>query len=175
MINDLEYMYEISKNYGIECHELTNHMYDKKPYSVHLEIVYNYGVKYSNLVSLKLLPYVLSACWTHDTIEDTRETYNNVKQYCGVIVADIVYACTNEKGRNRKERANEKYYEGIRNTPGATFVKICDRLANVKYSVENNSSMKDLYKKEYPNFKENLYIPEYKSMFDELEKLLKIK
>ena len=31
-------------------------------------------------------------------------------------VPEIVYALTNEKGRNRKERANETYYKGIRDT-----------------------------------------------------------
>jgi (p)ppGpp synthase/HD superfamily hydrolase len=176
---DLEEMLSIivkSMAYAKKCHEETNHKYDKdKPYEVHLKMVYTYAGKYKKLVSPELYKYILGACWTHDTIEDTRQTYNNVKDACGEIIAEITYAVTNEKGKTRKERANDKYYEGIRNTPGATFVKMCDRLANVKYSVENNSSMKDKYKKEYPDFKKNLYLSEYKPMFDELEQLLGIK
>jgi hypothetical protein len=175
---DLKIKYDIivkAKNYAIKCHDETNHKYDKdKPYTVHLEMVYNYGQKYSALIDEEFYEYVLGACWTHDTIEDCRCTFNNVKDACSIVIAEITYALTNEKGKTRKERANDKYYEGIKNIPGATFVKICDRLANVKYSVENNSSMKDKYKKEYLDFKQNLYLPEYKPMFDELEELLGI-
>ena len=45
-----------------------------------------------------------------------------------------------------------KYYEGIRNTAGAIFVKLCDRLANVKYSKDTNSRMLEVYKSEYSEF-----------------------
>lgn len=62
-------------------------------------------------------------------------------------VADIVYAVTNEKGKNRSERANEKYYQGIRENKLAVIVKICDRLANALYSKLINSRMLDVYKK----------------------------
>ena len=58
------------------------------------------------------------SCWSHDLIEDTRTSYNDVRNKLGVFVADIVYAVSNEKGKTRKERANDKYYEGIRNTKG---------------------------------------------------------
>jgi (p)ppGpp synthase/HD superfamily hydrolase len=70
----------------------------------------------------------------------------------GQEAADIIYAVTNEKGKNRSERANDKYYEGIRNTPGAVFVKLCDRIANVQYSKMTKSRMFEMYKKENMNF-----------------------
>jgi (p)ppGpp synthase/HD superfamily hydrolase len=96
--------------------------------------------------------YIILAAWGHDAIEDTRVSYNDVKEVLGLTAADIVYACTNEKGKNRKERANDKYYEGIRNTPGAVFVKLCDRIANVQYSKMTKSRMFEMYKKENENF-----------------------
>ena len=74
------------------------------------------------------------ACWGHDLIEDTRVSYNDCVKALGEIPASIIYAVSNEKGKNRKERANDKYYAGIRETPGALFVKLCDRIANVQYS-----------------------------------------
>lgn len=67
-------------------------------------------------------------------------------------VGDIVYAVTNEKGKNRSERANDKYYAGIVATPGAVFVKLCDRIANVQYGKMTGSGMYDKYKKENANF-----------------------
>jgi (p)ppGpp synthase/HD superfamily hydrolase len=75
-----------------------------------------------------------------------------VKQHLGQEAADIVYAVTNDKGKNRKERAGERYYLGIRNTPGAVFVKLCDRIANVQYSKMTKSRMFEMYKKENIDF-----------------------
>ena len=70
---------------------------------------------------------------------------------------EIVYALTNDKGRTRSERAGEKYYQGIRETPYAPFVKLCDRLANVTYSCSIDSGrdgnrMREVYKSEMAGF-----------------------
>ncbi|MBR1412444.1 MAG: hypothetical protein IJ577_04880, partial [Prevotella sp.] len=71
-----------------------------------------------------------------------------------------VYALTNEKGRTRAERAGEKYYQGIRETPYAPFVKLCDRLANITYSCSgvdgSNLRMKEVYKSEMPHFLQSI-------------------
>ena len=116
----------------------------------------------------------MAAARTHDLIEDTRQTYNDVKKVCGDKVAEITFALTNEKGRTRKDRANDKYYEDIRNTPFATFVKVCDRLANAYYSkITPTSTMLSAYRKEEENFKKALYKEELKEMFDELHEILK--
>ena len=95
---------------------------------------------------------VMIAVWGHDLIEDARVSYNDVKSNLGPEAADIIYAVTNEKGKNRSERANAKYYEGIRNTPGAVFVKLCDRIANVQYSKLTKSRMFEMYKEENVSF-----------------------
>ena len=72
------------------------------------------------------------------------------------MATEIVYALTNDKGRTRAERAGERYYRGIRETPFAPFVKLCDRLANITYSCSNtdadNRRMKEVYKGEMPHF-----------------------
>jgi len=59
---------------------------------------------------------------------------------------------TNEKGKNRAERANKRYYDGIVETPGATFVKLCDRFANLRYGKMMKSPMFEKYKKEQDHF-----------------------
>ena len=78
------------------------------------------------------------------------------------MATEIVYALTNEKGRTREERANEHYYEFIRQTPYAPLVKMCDRMANMAYSCqgtnEGNSHMRDVYCKEWPHFLESLTV-----------------
>ena len=97
------------------------------------------------------------ACYFHDSIEDARQTYNdllNLDLYQESV--EIVYALTNEKGRNRAERASDSYYQGIRETLGASFVKMCDRIANVRYSRMMGSSMFEKYRKENSEFMEKV-------------------
>jgi (p)ppGpp synthase/HD superfamily hydrolase len=113
----------------------------------------------------------------HDTIEDCRLTYNDVKQVAGEKVANIVYAVTNEKGKNRKERANEAYCDGIRKTMWAKYVKLCDRLANVQYSYDNMSRMYSVYQKENDDFLQSLFPNEsemhhYRDIVNDLKMLL---
>jgi (p)ppGpp synthase/HD superfamily hydrolase len=161
-----------AKNYAIKCHEETNHKYDGKPYETHLQMVVDYACKYSCLIENDVLPSVIASAWTHDTIEDCRQTYNDVRNEVGKLVAEITYALTNEKGISRKQRANFIYYYGIRKTPFADYVKICDRLANVKYSKEKGSRMIETYRKEHDYFTQELFSDEFKPMWDELSELL---
>jgi len=162
-----------AREYATLQHFKTNHKYDGQPYDVHLQMVYDFACKYVHLLpDNKTISEVLAACWVHDVIEDCRQTYNDVKNVLGERVADIAYALTNEKGKTRKERANDKYYEGIRNTPFAAYVKICDRLANATYSKQSNSKMIEAYRKENEDFKKQLWSPAYQEMFDDLAECL---
>jgi hypothetical protein len=72
--------------------------------------------------------------------------------HIGQEAADIVFAVTNDKGKNRKERAGVNYYRGIRDTSGAVFVKLCDRIANVQYSKMTKSRMFKMYQEEHSDF-----------------------
>ena len=163
--------------YGITCHESTNHKYDGKPYKVHLKMVNQYAKKYLYVlgdIGLELQDLILASAWTHDCIEDCRQTYNDVKQNCGKFIAEITYALSNEKGKIRKERADDRYYKGIKNVEYADYLKICDRLANISYSAKKKSSMLDKYREEYPEFRMKLYRPEYETMFVEMRSLLNL-
>jgi (p)ppGpp synthase/HD superfamily hydrolase len=161
---------EKSKTYGTQCHRQASHYYDAKPYEVHLQMVYDIANEFIYLVPENDRDNVLAACWVHDTIEDCRQTYNDVKAHTNETVAELAYAVTNEKGKTRKERANDKYFTGIRNTPNATFLKLCDRIANYEYSKQNNSSATPMYEKEMENFIEQLYDEKYEEMFARLRK-----
>ena len=143
--------------FAIEAHASVNQTYDGKPYSVHLCMVYTQAMQFIEHIPKKDRNDVLNAVWLHDTIEDCRLTYNDIVKISNVEVAEMVYALSNEKGRNRKERANGKYYKGIRETEFATFIKLCDRLANVIYSRETKSRMFDVYKEENEAFLKRLF------------------
>ena len=168
-------------NWVLEQHKSTNHMYDTYlPYEFHLRMVVNVAKQFGSLVvdicndgtGLTGKDILLGA-WGHDLIEDTRVSYNDVVKQLGPRAADIIYAVTNEKGKNRKERANDKYYEGIRNTPGAVFVKLCDRIANVQYSKMTGSRMFEMYKKENDDFLTKLgFVDGQSHPYGELSKYL---
>lgn len=177
-------------------HKEVNHKYDYNDYSYHLKMVANIAEQFQHLIINYNSDVIFASCYCHDLIEDTRLTYNDLKiklsdlvydcnlnsyfyhQDCekfAIEVTEIVYALTNEKGRNRKERANDKYYQGIRNTKYATFIKLCDRIANIKHCKLEGNKL-EMYKRENSNFINQLYIGEgllYKEMFDYIDELLK--
>lgn len=151
-----------------QLHESVNQHYgDGLPYGHHLNMVVDGVMRYGHEViadPADLLPVVFGAFF-HDSIEDARLTYHDVLDVArrfmddkqALMAAEIVYAVTNDKGRTRAERAGERYYAGIRQTPYAPFVKLCDRIANTRFSVEKNDgvavdAMAQVYCREYPHF-----------------------
>lgn len=159
------------RNDAHALHASVNHAYDRiRPYGFHLDMVVNWVRKYIGEVCLNeqdVLPIYFAAFY-HDSIEDARLSYNDVMKIASetmneeqaFLATEIVYALTNEKGRSRAERANEKYYEGIRETPYAPFVKLADRLANTAYAFSKGTAdslrMSKVYREELPGFLEAL-------------------
>ena len=166
-------MLEKVKEYAIQKHKSVNHKYDHHEYAYHLNMVYEVAKKFIHLIEKEDQENVLAACWVHDIIEDARETYNDVKKETNKTIAELAYALTNEKGRTRKERANDKYYKGIRETKNASFIKFCDRIANVTYSKTTNSRMFDLYKGENENFVSKIYVSECEELATYLKSIFK--
>ena len=143
---------------------------DHLPYSYHLGMVADAAMQYGAEVVTEdqdILPVIFGAYY-HDSIEDARLTYNDLmkvaKQFMteaqAYIAAEVVYALTNDKGRTRAERAGEHYYAGIRTTPYAPFVKLCDRLANMTHSFTasdgGNHRMRTVYQQEWEHFRQSI-------------------
>lgn len=163
---------EKARIYASEKHRAANHMYDQYPYEFHLQMVVNAAEQFLHLIPEEAQQNVLAGCWVHDVIEDARETYNDVKKALNEDIAELAFALTNDKGRTRQERAGKKYYEGIRNTPYATFIKLCDRIANVTHSKNTGSRMLTVYRKENTVFIEKLYDEKYIEVITYLKGLL---
>jgi len=148
-------------------HIESNHRYGDFSYVVHLAHVVDVLYRYIDLVPVQSRPDVIAAGWLHDSIEDARLSYNDVKKGTNKNVAEMVRAVTNyTRGRNRMERMPDFVYEDIRNTDGATFLKLGDRIANIE-----SGGKSEMYKKEQPHFKELLYNAQYDVMFDYIETL----
>ena len=161
------------RNDAHALHASVNHAYDRiRPYGFHLDMVVNWGRKYIEEVCVSeqdVLPIYFAAFY-HDSIEDARLSYNDVMRIAkelmneeqAYLATEIVYALTNEKGRNRAERANEKYFAGIREIPYAPFVKLADRLANTSYAFSKGTAdslrMSKVYREELPGFLEALKV-----------------
>jgi hypothetical protein len=157
-----------------DLHRSVGQTYGKTlPYGHHLDMVVDDIRRFGYLVAVEendVLPLVFGGYY-HDSIEDARQTYNDVMKAArrwmsdeqALVATEIVYALTNDKGRSREERAGERYYAGIRETPFAPFVKLCDRFANVAHSCRskdaNNQRMKGIYSKEMPHFLSNIVPP----------------
>ena len=157
----------VIRNAAWKLHESVNQTYDGSlPYGYHLSMVADFVMKYGYEVIADvddILPLIFGAFF-HDSIEDARITYNDLSRFAlkffdsrqANIAVEIVYALNNDKGRTREERAGDKYYNGIRQTPYAPFVKLCDRFANISYSCsansENGRRMKYVYQNEWNHF-----------------------
>lgn len=148
-------------------HDGVNQKYDKThPYWYHLDMVADLVAKHGAEVCANATDAasIMFGAYFHDSIEDARLTYNDVLALArgffdeehAVMATEIAFALTNEKGRNRAERANERYYQGIRATPYAPLVKLADRLANMTYShIQSgpaNDAMRRVYSAELPHF-----------------------
>lgn len=119
---------------------------DNDPYIIHLYDVsmtlVEFGVKD---------PKLLAAAFLHDTIEDTNCNYHDINTTFSEEIADIVYALTDELGRNREERKN-KTFPKLDKFPQAQIVKLADWISNVRQCHRNSHKMYRMYKKEYPGF-----------------------
>ncbi len=160
---------EVLREAAARCHEAVNQKYDGYlPYEFHLRLTASYVTRFGHLLPLRdeEVETVYAAAYFHDSLEDARLTYNDLTklltrlkeqhalQLCVEDAVEAVYALTNDKGRNRAERAGERYYAGIRQTQYAPFLKMCDRLANITYSTlfPKPQSMARVYAEELPHF-----------------------
>jgi len=157
-----------AQRYATEHHRGTNHLYDEKPYEFHLQMVYDTAMKFIHLIPEEDRENVLAACWLHDVIEDCRLTYNDVLHAINKEVAELVYAVTNEKGKNRKERASDKFYADMHKVKHAVFVKACDRVANYEHSKNTKSRMADMYEREMVSFVKQIYQHQYGEIYHHL-------
>jgi len=126
-----------------------NQSYDIYPYMYHVKQVVNVA---------KELGYdeeIIIGCYLHDSMEDGNLSYNDIKKAFGKNVAEIVFAVTDELGRNRTER-KEKTYPKIKANWKATVVKLCDRIANVRQSRKYNEELFAMYIKECSDFEANI-------------------
>lgn len=179
--------FEILAQAAAAAHAATNHLYGGYlPYEFHLRLTASFAARYLPLLHVDdyQAETIMAAAYFHDAIEDARLTYNDLLKlfdrlcrdhslsFDTIAAAEAVFALTNDKGRNRAERAGEAYYAGIRATPFAPYLKMCDRLANLTYSTlwHPQQRMAAVYAEEMPHFLEAIG-PVPTPMVEEAERL----
>lgn len=115
---------------------------------------------------------ILCAILLHDVLEDTDREYLEIYDLFGPRVAMLVDAVTNMSGANRRER-HEKTYPRIAACPGATGVKLCDRIANVEHSLKYDSPQIGMYRKEHAGFETALRTNEWSVLWSRLDVLMR--
>ncbi len=127
--------------------------YGALPYVVHLETVADLVDRYYDQIHLpepkkdielhssditqEVLPskeVMILAAWGHDLLEDCDVSYDDVREKLGGDVADIIAALTENEGQTRRQRQGPEYYHKICCVHGSRLIKLCDRLANLRYS-----------------------------------------
>lgn len=155
--------YKEARMVSIQAHG--NQTYDEIfPYHKHLDDVvdvlkrFGFSGKY------------IVAGYLHDIIEDTALSYNKVKKYFGLEVAEMVFCVTDELGRDRAEK-KKKTLPKTASNPDAIVIKLADRIANIEHG-----GKVDMYIKEYEEFKGALFLNTPKDallMWDYLDTQLK--
>lgn len=175
-----EKSFEDFKDLCDERHNIyVNQFYDKGlTYSFHTDVVLLQGLKFLHLITNEIDKFVVKCGLKgHDLIEDGRMTFNDIKTIIidilikndvasylsldeinkiGVDVAEIVFQCTDYRGRNRHERKPIEYYNELVQNKLAVFVKISDIIGNSKYGFLTNSNKANMYKTEWHSKVRNL-------------------
>lgn len=166
---DYDKLYKEARQVAIKAHG--NQAYDIFPYEKHLDDVVQVLKRFGLAGDFILAGYL------HDTVEDGALSYSKIKDAFNVNVAEMVYCCTDELGRNRKER-KAKTYPKIKANANALIIKLADRIANVEHSFRMNkkSEHHKMYRDEYQDFKDNLYDEKHsdiiQTMWKRLDELL---
>lgn len=166
------------KQIALEYYSKSNILYDNKPYSTHIDLVLKYHDKYKHYIPEELLKNIENAICFHDVLEDCDGVvHEDIINIIGKDSFNYVVAVTNADGKNRTEKLL-KTIPKILNHPESIYIKLCDRLANVKYSLKQKmrgetNNKYNMYLKEYTVFRYFLKTKnQYEKMWDELDDMM---
>jgi guanosine-3',5'-bis(diphosphate) 3'-pyrophosphohydrolase len=133
-------------------------MYGDKPYLHHLMQVamvlprFGFHPGVGSEADQQRARNLILAAAMHDVVEDTSCTREDVAEVFGEAVALLVYAVSNEPGKNRRERHAKTHHKLIE-IADAMILKLADRIANIETCHATKSPLLGMYRREWPDFK----------------------
>ena len=135
--------------------------YGDLPYFAHLFSVCALCCKYTDNET------ILSAAMLHDTLEDTEVKPKEIES----INTELSEICI-----LLSKNYNSNYFENIAKNPEASFVKMADRICNIRASLENNNQrMLKKYLNEMHEFQKlnnsltsEMYVKEFLPLFSKM-------
>lgn len=154
-----------ARDFAIRAHG--DQKYGEHPYIYHLDAVVAVLVEFG----FGAIQDLMDAAYLHDAIEDCGITSYILWKAGFNRSFGLVYAVTNEPGKNRAVR-HSKTYPKMAGWENATIVKLADRIANVRECLRNEDSKHLMYSCEYAEFYKALYREDHnlaKPVWDELD------
>jgi (p)ppGpp synthase/HD superfamily hydrolase len=151
---------EKAKEYAERVHTAARCKYgeDNEPYMVHLDAVCKWVLDNPSVLRFSDdFENTCAAAYTHDTIEDAQQTYNDVKKATSDDVADITLAVTDVHAENRMLRFLSTIPKTVKDYR-ALVLKVCDIGANSSYGKNVKNSMYKKYQKEWIGYKRAIFI-----------------
>lgn len=141
---------------------------DNEKYVVHLDGVFQWVLRYPTILRYHAdFINVCASAYTHDTIEDAQQTYNNVKAATTKEIADITLAVTDVHAENRMLRFLLTVPKMIRDHR-ALVLKVCDIASNASYGGGVENGMYKKYQKEWAGYKRYIFVTASKQFNKEL-------
>lgn len=137
---------------ALATHWHANQKYGNEPYTIHLAAVESILREFGHGDNEELL----AAAWLHDIIEDTKCPLELLAVSLPIYVLALVDAVTDRSGKNRAER-HALTYPRIARILDAVTLKLADRIANVRASVERRPDLLKMYRGEYAEFQKILH------------------
>ncbi len=164
---------EISRRLAFLAHN--NQKYGNKPYSFHLEEVSSLVKKYvrryfsNGKDHNKKTIDIISASFLHDSLEDTNLKFSDILCFTNNEIANYVELLTNSEGKNKRE-ITINTLKKMKKSKEAVFIKLCDRICNMRNSKKNLPSLFKKYKEDLKVYNKELH--EYKKDFPELFEII---
>ena len=147
MIPDLK----IVEAYAEKCYADANCTYgdDGGSYMIHINMVSDFLTRHIAVFkNLKDAENTLNASLFHDSMEDAKQTYNDIWKVAGKDVADIVLRVTDVPAENRLMKHLLTMGKTVQDYR-AIILKMADMYANASYSKVSKSGMYKKYVAEY--------------------------
>lgn len=142
-------------------------MYGEHSYMYHLQNVAKLAILIDpqSLNNEERINAICSA-WLHDILEDTNCPESEIIEACNPEVLEIVKCLSNDCENERM------YFEKVAQNKIAIFVKVCDRISNVRECLRNGSAKINKYKRQNQMFHEILFRSRFEFAFNYLAELI---